>query len=97
MADYVGVSEAYISKLFLKETGCSVCDFIRLQKVNAAKNMLMYSDYSCGEIAHYFAFASNSHFSKIFKKYTNMTPLQFRNENYRIHFGQENRKTFEMV
>lgn len=97
VADYVGVSEAYISKLFLKETGCSVCDFIRLQKVNAAKNMLMYSDYSCGEIAHYFAFASNSHFSKIFKEYTNMTPLQFRNENYRIHFGQENRKTFEMV
>ncbi len=86
VADAIGLNVTYASKLFLKETGHTICDFVRLQKIKAAERMLVYSGYSCSEIAQYLAFASNSHFSRTFKKYTGMTPLQFRNQNYRTHF-----------
>ena len=89
IADSVNLNVTYISKLFIKETGITISDYIRLQKINSAKNMLMYSDYSCADIAQYFAFASNSHFTQTFKKYVGVTPLQFRNQNYRSHFSQQ--------
>lgn len=89
VAEFVGLNETYISKLFLKETGKNIGAYIRQQKINEAKNMLIYSDASCAEIAQYLAFASSSHFSKNFKMETGMTPMQYRNKNYRKHWHKE--------
>ena len=86
VAQYVGLNETYLSKLFLKETGKNIGAYIRQQKINEAKNMLIYTDDSCAEIAQYLAFASSSHFSLNFKRETGMTPLQYRNQYYRKHF-----------
>lgn len=86
IADYVGLDETYMSKLFVKETGYTPGRFIRHQKVETAKNMLVYTKDSCAEIAQYLAFASSSHFTQVFKKETGYTPLQYRNQNYRKHW-----------
>jgi len=53
-------------------------------KVHFSENLLMYSNYSLDEISYYFGFCSQSHFGKIFKKWTNMTPKQFR-----VRFGNQ--------
>jgi AraC-like DNA-binding protein len=47
--------------------------------VEAAKNMLLYSEYSLDEIANYLAFASTSYFISTFKKSAGMTPREYRN------------------
>lgn len=86
LADAIGINVTHISKLFHKEMGLTLGAFIREQKVNAAKNMLIYSDYSCAEVAQYFAFASNSHFTKVFREHTGLTPTQYRNRRYRHHW-----------
>ena len=45
-------------------------DYILLRKLEAARNMLKYSEYSYAEISAILAFSSQSHFSRIFKKET---------------------------
>lgn len=49
-------------------------DYILLRKLEAARNMLKYSEYSYAEISAILAFSSQSHFSRIFKKETGYTP-----------------------
>lgn len=82
VADAVGLSETYLSALFKKETGDTISEFIQKSKVTEAKSLLQYSEYSLLEITQYLGFCSQSHFSKTFRKYANMTPGQYR----KMHF-----------
>lgn len=88
IADFVGMNKSYFCSLFKKETGFTVLAYIQKLKIDAAKNMLIYSDYESTDIGNYFAFSSHSHFISIFKKYTGMTPAQYRKTNYRKYMGK---------
>ncbi len=89
IANAIGINETYLSKLFKRETGVSVSEYIRLRRIEAAKNMLMYSDYSYADISSYLCFSSQSHFTKIFRSETGYTPKVFRDRNFRRTFGGE--------
>lgn len=78
LADYVNLSSSYLSTLFKKEAGCSVSEYILSKKMEAARNMLKFSDYSFAEIGAVLAFSSQSHFGRIFKKETGYTPKEYR-------------------
>ena len=58
LSDELGVSSGYLSRLFKKETGVSVSVYIRRQKIDMAKNLLRFSDYSMIEIATGFFYIS---------------------------------------
>ena len=49
--------------------------------MEAARNMLRYSQYSVGEIAQILAYRSPSHFGKVFKDHMGVTPREYRNAN----------------
>ena len=83
LADHVHLSESYLSRLFKKEVGTSISDYIRRQKLETAKNMLVYSDYRSAEIATILCFPSQSYFTEIFHKYTGMTPGEYRRSHFR--------------
>ena len=53
LAEYLSLSESYLSKLFLKEMGIPLSHYITDLKIEKAKNLLQYSDYSIVEIANY--------------------------------------------
>ena len=78
LADELGVSSSYLSRLFKKETGTSVSGYIRQQKINMAKNLLRFSDSSMIDIANQLAFSSQSHFIQQFREVTGMTPKKYR-------------------
>lgn len=86
LADELGVSASYLSRLFKKETGESVSAYIRKQKIEMAKNMLRYSDYSMIEIANRLAFSSQSHFIQQFREVVGMTPKKYRDEYYMVQW-----------
>lgn len=82
VSEYVGLNATYLSTLFKKEMGMSMVQYVQQQKVEAAMNMLKYSDYPYADISNYFAFSSHSHFISVFKKHTGMTPKKYRDEYY---------------
>ncbi len=82
LAEYTGNSAGYISRLFKEELDISASDYIRNAKLESAKNMLRYSDHSLAEIADFYSFTSQSHFSQLFQKETGMTPKKYREKYY---------------
>lgn len=83
LAQTAGINESYLSKLFKRETGMTVSDYIRWRKVEAAQSMLKYTEHSYSDIAEYLAFSSQSHFIEVFHKATGLTPKEYRNQYFR--------------
>lgn len=81
LAEYTDLSASYLSRLFKKEIGVSVSDYVREKKVEKAQHLLKYCDYSLVEIANYLSFSSQSHFIQLFKEFTGMTPKKYRDIN----------------
>lgn len=73
-----GCNPNYLSQLFKQCEGISILQYILREKVNRAKNMLIYSQYSYSEIATYLGFSSQSHLGKQFKKFTGYTLKEYR-------------------
>ncbi len=86
LAEYTSNSASYISRLFKEELGVSTSDYIRTAKLEAAKNLLRYSDYSLVDIANYYSFTSQSHFCQLFQKETGLTPKKYREKYYGTHW-----------
>ena len=89
IAAHVSLSVSHLSRTFHSETGKAVSTYIALQRVEAAKNMLQYSDYTAVDIGNYLAFHSHSHFISTFKKYTGITPGEFRKKYFRSNWNME--------
>lgn len=84
VADAAGLSVSYLSKLFRQEVGMTVMEYITQKRVQAAENMLKYSEFSCLAISDYLCFSSESHFIQVFRKYTGYTPKRYREAFFRV-------------
>ncbi len=79
LAEHIGINPSYLSKLFAEEMGCSISFYICDKKIDTAKRMLVYSDYTTAQISSILAFSSQSYFTEVFKKKTGKTPYEYRN------------------
>lgn len=86
IADLLGISSSYLSRLFKRETGISLQEFVNDIRVEKAANLLIYSDEPLPGIAEYVNFPTQSYFGKIFKQKMNMTPGQYRNLHRPIEY-----------
>ena len=89
LADVLGVSASYLSRLFNKETGDSVRTYIRTPTNEMAQHLLQYSEYSMIEIANRLSFSSQSHFIQQFRESVGMTPKKYRDLNHAIQWDIE--------
>ena len=67
-----------LSTNFKNETGINISEYIMQIKIDEAKRLLRYSDKTFASISVYLGFSSQSHFSKVFKQHTEMTPFEYR-------------------
>ncbi|MBQ6674571.1 MAG: helix-turn-helix domain-containing protein [Ruminococcus sp.] len=91
LADKLGLSAQYLSKLFRQEVGVTISEYIMSRRIQAAENMLKYSDYSSIDIGNYLNFSSHSHFISSFRKHTGFTPKQYREEYFRVNWKNMHR------
>lgn len=80
IAQTLGLSETYLSRLFKRETGERLQDYIVGVRVEHAANLLKYSEESISKIAEYVNFPSQSYMGKVFKERYQMSPKQYREE-----------------
>ncbi len=83
LTELVGLNRSYLSTLFKRETGSSVSEYILSKRMDAAQNMLRFSDYAYAEIAAILALSFQSHFNRVFRAQTGYTPKECRNRFFR--------------
>lgn len=74
-------SAPYLSKMFKQMTETNFLDYLISLRIEKAKELLKENDYSNSEIAQKVGYTTYHSFMQIFKKYTGMTPSEFRNQN----------------
>ena len=86
LSDALGVSASYLSTLFKRETGVAVSEYIRRKRIDTARVLLQYTEFSCMEISEYLCFSSDAHFSQLFHRYVGLTPGEYRKQKFRRHW-----------
>lgn len=86
LAEYVKLSPNYLSTLFHQKRGQTIHEYIRARRIEAACNMLLYSNYSIAEISRILAFSSSSHFIRVFREVNGITPKVFQEQNFHKHW-----------
>lgn len=81
IANSLYLSRPYLSKKFKEETNENIAEYIIKEKINEAKRLLRYSNKSLTQISSYLGFSSPSHFSRVFKKHTNLSPSEYKNKH----------------
>ncbi len=89
ISEAVAISESQLRRDFQTYLSTTPSSFVQEKKIEFAKNRLVYSDITYVDLANDLGFASHSHFIKIFKQHTGMTPMEYRNKKYRKHFLKE--------
>lgn len=84
LAEVSELSPSYLSKLFHKEVGVTIAQYILNKKIDAAKNLLVFTEHSTIDISNYLCFSSESHFISVFRKKTGLTPKKFRDTHFRV-------------
>lgn len=82
LASKASLSEFHFSRIFKKETGYTIHEYIIKTRINNAKNMLQLTNLSLKEITFLCGFSSESSFSTTFKKNTGVTPGVFRSTKF---------------
>lgn len=79
----------YLSNLFTEVEGKTIEQFHILQRIERAKELLVYDELNLNEIAYQLGYKSPAHLSTQFKKITGLTPTHFRHirANKRISLG----------
>lgn len=78
VANYVHLNPSYFSSIFKESSGSSFKEYLNMVRIEESKRLLANTDYSIIDIAVAIGFENQSYFSKTFKRYTGLTPKQYR-------------------
>lgn len=77
MANLVCLHPDYLSRLFKKETGISISEYLTKERIKAAKELLRVGDISISCVALEVGYHHFSHFASCFRKEEGITPKQY--------------------
>lgn len=72
------VNPSYLSSLFKRETGETLTEHVNKKRVSHAMQLLQSTKLQISSIAQHCGISDVNYFSKLFKKYTGLTPREFR-------------------
>ena len=78
IAAAANIHPVHLSRMFRRYYGCTIAEYIRRLRVEAASVALAKSDETLAEIAASSGFSDQSHFSNLFKRLMNVTPAEYR-------------------
>ena len=78
LAANASMSISHLSKVFKKETGGTMTEYIALMRCKKAAGLLKKTDLPVQEISNYVGYSDNNYFVKVFKKIYDLTPSEYR-------------------
>jgi len=85
IAQHAYLNPDYLARIFKRETGQSLMEYLLEERIKLAKELLLNSGKTVGEIASAVGFSHFSHFSRMFRRVTGVNPNEYR----QLHRGQE--------
>lgn len=76
----LNINKSYFCKIFKSETGYTFTNFLNIFRVEKSKKLLKNSNLSLLDVAVSVGFNSQNYYSSVFKKITNKTPLEYKQE-----------------
>lgn len=83
IASAMNLSESHLNRIFKHDTGYSINEYRIMYKMYMACRFLADENIRVLEVAKRIGVDNQRYFSAFFKKYTNMTPLEFREKMFR--------------
>ena len=84
LAAHFYISKFYMCRLFRKVVGYSVSEYLTILRVQKACEYLEKTKLSVSAIAERVGYNSLTHFEREFKRYTQVSPLRYRNTQYTV-------------
>jgi Response regulator containing CheY-like receiver domain and AraC-type DNA-binding domain len=78
LSEQIYISSSYLSRIFANELGKNFVDYLNEVRIEKAKAYLCSDNYKTYEVADMVGIKDAHYFSKIFKKYTGLTPSEYR-------------------
>lgn len=72
------ISKSYLCRIFKEVTGLTVQDYVNIHCVKKAQQLLEQNGLSIADISESLGYNSVTYFERVFKKYTETTPLKYR-------------------
>lgn len=82
LAKLCAVSESTLRRSFKAAIGMSPIDYINSLKIKKAKQLLNFPEVTISSLCEQLNFYDASYFYKLFRRYTGMTPIQYRNSTF---------------
>ena len=79
VANEIGLSPDYLTRLFKKELGINIITYINRKRIYTSLNLLKTTDLSIEDIGDLIGLSNTSYFYTIFKKEIGVSPKQYRN------------------
>lgn len=81
LANHVNLNESYLCRMFKKEVGQSITDYLNLLRIEKAKELLQSTDLLVKEVGAKVGIHNPYYFNRLFKKLTDDTPMSYREQN----------------
>lgn len=81
VAEIFHYNERYLGRLFKKETGQCMHEYVTAQRIEATKELLCRTDHTVLDISEMVGFNNVTYFNLLFKKAVGLTPTQYRKEH----------------
>ncbi|TQR21487.1 AraC family transcriptional regulator [Psychrobacillus vulpis] len=95
IAKHFRISTSHLSRIFREHTGVTLVEYLNIRKIEECQYFLRHTNKGIADISDSFHFCNQSYFTRIFKKYTGLTPKQFRDHqeyaNFKYNFPKENK------
>ena len=87
------ISPYYLSRMFKQVTGLTLTEYLNNTRIKAAQQLLLSTGMPISAISEQVGFESHTHFCRVFKQFTHLSPMQYKKYHIRTDTGSGLRKT----
>lgn len=78
IAEVVYLNAQYMVRMFKKQEGISILEYITNERIQLAQTLLRETDYTIYQVADRVGYPNYSYFSRVYKKITGKTPQEYK-------------------